>query len=181
MRTTRPVAMSRSSRSRSDVEGDFETLVASIADWSEWCPFREGAPTAPRRPGVYIFRVGDTVRYVGVAKERDSNGTKAPLGIYGRLQKYVSGAAANSGFGRHVLDQALADPGFLQERVEHLRSQGPETVVEWTTLAFDRLDPHVCWAVTESGAEARVLEGEVIHRLQSTLWNRRRGVSKALA
>lgn len=178
---TRPVAMSRSSRSRSDVETDLETIVTSIADWSEWCPFREGAPIAPRRPGVYLCRVGDTVRYVGLATERDSNGTKAPLGIYGRLQKYVSGAAANSGFGRHVLDQALADPEFLQERVKHLQSSGPETVVEWTTLAFDRLDLYVCWAVAESGAEARILEAEVIHRLQSTLWNRRRGVPQVLA
>lgn len=141
-----------------------------LATWSEWEPFAEGARTAPRLPGVYLIRQrGDSIRYAGIAGERSGNGLR------GRLAKYRTGRAATSGFGEHAMADALADPGWVAQRLAHLESCGPERMTVWVQRAVDRLDPELCWAGVGSKGEAERLERAVVVILGPFgLWNHQR-------
>ena len=49
--------------------------VARLAAWSDWMPFTsDTVRTSPRTPGVYLFRQGTSLVYVGRAGERSGKG-----------------------------------------------------------------------------------------------------------
>ncbi|KRF36100.1 hypothetical protein [Nocardioides sp. Soil805] len=135
--------------------------VEELAEWSGWAPFAEALPWAPRLPGVYLFREHDShhVRYVGSAGERV--GTGRPQGLYGRLSVHRTGSAPVSGFGEAALDRALADPAWVQDRLDGLRAGRAGRARDWAREAFVRLAPEVSWAACPERADARHLEGQV--------------------
>lgn len=97
-----------------------------MADWSEWVPFGEALASAPLVPGVDMAREGTTgpIVYVGMAGERAGRtGTGTPKGLRGRLGVYVSGKGLASGLGEAVMDRALADPGWLRERLAEAEAE----------------------------------------------------------
>lgn len=67
---------------------------------------------ASRRPG------GDII-YVGMAGERRGQGVRGRLAIYG------TGKGLASGLGEAVLDRALADPDWLQQRLDEVHAGQP--------------------------------------------------------
>lgn len=83
---------------------------------------------APLVPGVYMAREGTAgpIVYVGMAGERAGRtGTGTPKGLRGRLGVYASGKGLASGLGEAVMDRALADPGWLRERLTEVESGEP--------------------------------------------------------
>lgn len=147
--------------------------VLDLAEWSAWAPVLEAAVGAPREPGVYLLRDADVgvVRYVGMAGERAGSGR--PQGLRGRLCVYRSGQGAVGGFGEAALDQALADPEWVEARLATLRSRGPSRAKEWARDAVVRLAPEVSWAVCADREDARYLESEVALLLRPLgVWNR---------
>lgn len=147
--------------------------VDELAEWSDWAPFAEALPHAPRQPGVYLLREHDThrIRYVGMAGER--GGAGRPQGLYGRLSVYRTGQGALSGFSEAALDRALADPGWVAARLEHLRAGGAARAKDWARDAIVRLAPEVRWSPCHERADARHLEVRVEARLRPFgLWNR---------
>lgn len=147
--------------------------VLHLADWTEWAPVLDAAVGAPREPGVYLLRDADNgvIRYVGMAGERAGSGR--PQGLRGRLGVYCSGQGAISGFGEAALDQALADPEWVEARLASLRSRGPSRAKEWARDAVARLAPEVSWAVCADREDARYLESEVVLLLRPLgVWNR---------
>jgi hypothetical protein len=147
--------------------------VEELAEWSPWAPFAEALPEAPRLPGVYLFREHDThrIRYVGMAGERGGSGR--PQGLYGRLSVYRTGRGAVSGFGEAALDRALADPAWVEARLEGLRAGRPERARDWARDAIVRLAPEVSWSACHERADARHLEVRVEALLRPFgLWNR---------
>jgi hypothetical protein len=147
--------------------------VHDLAEWSDWMPFEEAIPAAPREPGVYLLREPLTaiIRYVGMAGERAASGR--PQGLYGRLTVYRNGRGAISGFGEEALDRALADPAWLEQQLHDLRHHGPKTAQDWAREAVLRLDLEVTWSVTPDTPDARYLETQVHTLLQTHgLWNR---------
>ena len=128
---------------------------------------------APRLPGVYLLREPETgvIRYVGMAGER--GGGHVPQGLRGRLTIYRTGKGAVSGFGEAALDRALADPNWVQQRLQHLRSVGPQRAKEWAAAAISRLAPEVSWAATADRASAKTLEDGLVALLRGhDIWNR---------
>ena len=156
--------------------GALPAKLADLAEWSQWRSWDGARAYAPRLPGVYLFRVGGATVYVGMAGERAGlAGDRRPKGLWGRLGRYQSGRAAASGFGEAALDRALADPGFVRARLDHLEALGPERTLAWAVAAIHWLAPEVCWAVTPTGLAARELELAVIDVLRAEgadLWNR---------
>lgn len=147
--------------------------VDDLAEWSRWAPFAEALPHAPRLPGVYLFREHDThlVRYVGMAGERGGGGR--PQGLYGRLSVYGTGQGAVSGFGEAALDRALGDPAWVADRLDRLRTHGPERAKHWARDAVARLAPEISWATRLEREDARHLEREVEGLLRPYgLWSR---------
>lgn len=141
--------------------------------WTDWQPFPDATADAPRLPGVYLFRepVTGVIRYIGMAGERTGGGRAQ--GLRGRLAVYRSGKGAVSRFGEAALDRAVADPKWVEERLQILRSSGPQRAKEWAAAAISRLAPEVSWATTPDRVAARALEGEVVALLQShDIWNR---------
>lgn len=146
--------------------------VADLASWSDWQPFDEALPWAPRDPGVYLFREPATQRivHVGMAGERAGGGGR-PQGLYGRLSSFRSGHAAVGGFGEAALDRALADPEWLEQRLTLLRADGPRRARLWAADAIRRLAPEVSWAARPERADAKLLEDQVLLVLRpSGLW-----------
>ena len=143
----------------------------SLADWSPWAPFFEAAKVAPTVPGVYMFRARTTaeVVYVGMAGERSGKGLR------GRLDIYVRGRGAVSGFGEAALDRALSDVAWVTRRLELLsKSEGARTK-EWAKAAIERADVEVRWSISRDAALARALESRVLRSLGAEpLWNRQR-------
>jgi hypothetical protein len=139
-----------------------------MADWSDWVPL--GSADAPRLPGVYLARHGAAgpVVYVGMAGERSGHGLR------GRLGRYASGKALASGLGEAVFDRALADVGWLRDRLAEVEAGRPMRATEWGKAALVWADLHVCWAVTESREAAKALEGRVLALRSVTWWNRSR-------
>lgn len=143
----------------------------SLADWSPWRPLKEAASDAPRLPGVYMARDGEhgPLVYVGMAGERRGQGIRGRLGIY------FSGKGLVSGLGEAAFDRALADPAFLQDRLDTLRVGRPERAKVWGKLAIERADLWIRWATTRDRRTAAVLELQVIRALHAEdLWNRLR-------
>lgn len=145
--------------------------LGELAEWSRWVRFADALAHAPRLPGVYLAREGETgpIVYVGMAGERAGSGQ--PQGIRGRLRVYSSGKAMTSGLGEAVADRALADATWLQERVAEAERGTPLRAVDWGRAAFQRADLYVRWATTADRAAAKLLEREVGLRLKG-LWNR---------
>ncbi|WP_371605035.1 hypothetical protein OG345_42210 (plasmid) [Streptomyces sp. NBC_01220] len=139
-----------------------------LASWSPWVPL--GAAQVPQLPGVYIAKQGATgpMVYVGMAGERSGQGLR------GRLRRYTSGKALASGLGEAVFDRALADVPWLRERMAEVESGRPLRATDWGKAALTWADLHVCWAVTGSGAEAKVLEKKVLALQTVDWWNRDR-------
>jgi hypothetical protein len=137
--------------------------------WSAWCPLSHAAQVSTKSPGVYLARVGGDIVYVGMAGERRGQGVR------GRLTVYARGRGAVSGLGEAVLDRALADPDWVGQRLDQLRSDGPTRAKGWAAAAFDRWPLDVAWTATDSGKAAEDLERQVLIELADTaLWNRAR-------
>lgn len=146
-------------------------LVDELAAWSPWVRFAEAAEGAPRVPGVYVAHLGETgpMIYVGMAGERRG------AGLRGRLAVYRSGKALASGLGEAVLDRALADPEWVEERLNEIRSGQPRRAKHWGQAAFERADLHVRWAETVDRASALSLERACLSAVTDhDLWNRLR-------
>ncbi len=144
-----------------------------LAEWSRWVPFVRAVDLAPRSPGVYLVRKGRSgpIIYVGMAGERLRHGH----GLHGRLNAYASGQGLVSGLGEATLDRALADPGWLRERLAEVKRGQPQTAKAWSRLALERVDLYMRWAETDSREKARRLEAACLARLSKIdLWNRLR-------
>lgn len=151
--------------------------IHDLAPWSTWHPVATARASAPRLPGVYLAREGASgpLVYVGMAGERDGNGTRAPQGLWGRLGVYSSGKGAVSGLGEAVFDRALADVEWLTARLEDVQAGTPMRAKAWAALALRRADVHLCWTVTADGAAAHALERAVLDVvLGKAMWNRAR-------
>ncbi|MEU2234060.1 hypothetical protein [Streptomyces vietnamensis] len=138
----------------------------AMAGWSEWVPL--GDCEVPRLPGVYLARQGSAgpVVYVGMAGERSGQGLR------GRLRRYTSGRALASGLGEAVFDRALADPGWLRERLLEVETGQSMRATDWGKAALAWADLYVCWAVTPSSKAAEVLEKRVLALKTIEWWNR---------
>ncbi|ACU37439.1 hypothetical protein [Actinosynnema mirum] len=143
--------------------------VAALATWSDWTAFDALPAAAPRRPGAYLVADATGPVYAGMAGDRRG------AGLRGRMTAYTTGKAAVSGLGRAVLDRALADEGFLVERLTALRAGTRLTAKGWAALALREAGLWVCWSVTADRAQAVGLEERVLTALHALpLWNLRR-------
>ncbi|KDN80557.1 hypothetical protein KCH_77040 [Kitasatospora cheerisanensis KCTC 2395] len=71
------------------------------------------------------------------------------------------------------MDQALADPKWLRERLAEAESGRASRIREWGRAALERARIDLCWAVTATGTEATDLEERVQRALVGKLlWNR---------
>lgn len=113
-------------------------MIEEMADWSPWVPFEQALPAAPLLPGVYMARVGadGPVVYVGMAGERAGGGR--PKGLRGRLSVYASGKGVVSGLGEAAMDRALADLGWLRERLAEIERGEAKRAKEWGQAAMAR-------------------------------------------
>ncbi len=141
-------------------------------EWSNWVPFAEAVAQAPRTPGVYMAREGQSgaVIYIGMAGERRGSGT--PKGIQGRLNVYATGKGIAGGLGEAVFDRALADPDWLRARLHELETVGPLRAKHWGVEAFLRADLQVRWTKTADRASAAALEDRLVREAGGTLWNK---------
>lgn len=151
-------------------DADLPGAVGDLTAWSTWKRFvPEVIRDAPSVPGVYLFRQGGVLVYVGMAGERSGKGLR------GRLTIYVSGRAPHSGLGNLALERALADPGFLHKRLTEVEEGAPRGVQAWARAAVQRADLQVAWATTETREGAAALERAVLDALaDQELWNRLR-------
>jgi hypothetical protein len=142
--------------------------LRALASWTHWVPL--GDAEVPRSPGVYLARRGASgpVVYAGMAGERSGRG------LQGRLRRYTSGRALASGLGEAVFDRALADAGWLRERLAEAETGRPMRATDWGKAALAWADLHICWAVTDSGAAAAALEKKVLALQSVDWWNRDR-------
>lgn len=102
-------------------------------------------------------------------------GERRGQGVRGRLRIYLSGKGLVSGLGEAALDRALADPDFVQDRLDAVRTGTPRRAKVWGKLAIDRADLWIRWATTPDRRSAALLELEVIQALHAEdLWNRYR-------
>ena len=148
--------------------------IQHLAMWSAWLPFGEAVAVAPREPGVYLAHLDGNVVYVGKAGRRDRGGKTAPQGIRGRLARYASGKAIASGLGEAVFDRALADPVWLEQRLNEAKAGRPMRAAQWGQFAFRDVGLLMCWATTPDAETAHTLERRVIAALvvDTNLWNR---------
>jgi len=149
------------------------SIVEKLADWSPWVPFEDALAAASLLPGVYMAREGSDgpVVYVGMAGERPGGGR--PKGLRGRLGVYVTGKGLVSGLGEAVMDRALADAGWLRQRLAEVEAGSPMRAKEWGRSAFARAGLQLRWAVTADRATAVALERRIQAVLaRSGLWNR---------
>lgn len=141
--------------------------------WSEWVPFHLAVQRAPRFPGVYEVRKADDPEagpvYIGMAGKR--NGT----GIRGRLSIYARGRGATSGLGEHAMDRALADPSWLQARLDEALEGRPMRATVAARSAIDHARLEIRWQTVPTKAEALVLEDKLVAaECPGRLWNRPR-------
>lgn len=149
--------------------------VEGLTTWSPWVPFEQAVVGAPREPGVYLAREGQTgpVVYAGKAGPRDRGGMSSPKGIRGRLAVYATGKALASGLGEVVFDRAIADPAWLRARLAETESGNARRALVWGQEAFARADLHIRWSVTKDERTALALEAQVRDLLRAHgLWNR---------
>lgn len=144
--------------------------VARLAAWSDWMPFTvDTVRRSPTTPGVYLFRQGTGLVYVGRAGERSGKGLR------GRLTIYVSGRAPHSGLGNLALERALQDPAWLRARLADVEAGTRLTVRDWSVLAVRRAELDVCWAPVAGAQQAVELERAALDALRTEpLWNRLR-------
>lgn len=138
--------------------------------WSEWVPFNLALQLAPLFPGVYVFRLADEPEvgpvYIGMAGERKGKG------IRGRLSIYASGRGATSGLGEHAMDRALADPAWLQARLDEALAGRPMRATMAARSAIDHARLEVRWQTVSTRVEALVLEAQLMAECPGRLWNR---------
>ncbi|WP_275778126.1 hypothetical protein [Paenarthrobacter sp. Y-19] len=138
--------------------------------WSEWVTFNLALPLAPLFPGVYMFRKADEPEagpvYIGMAGERKGTGVR------GRLSIYASGRGATSGLGEHAMDRALADPAWLQARLDEAVAGRPMRATTAARSAINHAHLEVRWQTVPTKAEAKVLEDQLIAEHPGRLWNR---------
>ncbi|MFC4859180.1 hypothetical protein [Actinophytocola glycyrrhizae] len=141
--------------------------IADLASWSAWAPFTEAVVSAPTASGVYLVRVvNGPLVYVGMAGERRGRGLR------GRLAVYRSGKAATSGLGEAALNRALADPTFVQARLDDLAAGRARTARGWAAAALTHTALAVRWATTPDRTAALSLERTVLLALtDQDLWN----------
>ena len=73
------------------------------------------------------------------------------------------------------MDRALADPGWLRERLAEVEAGEPLRAKAWGRAAFARAQLHLRWTTTPDKASAAALERLVLAALDDAdLWNRRR-------
>lgn len=147
----------------------------ALANWSEWTPLAEALEVVPRLPGVYLAREGTKgpIVYVGMAGERAGSGR--PAGLRGRLSVYLTGKGLASGLGEAIFDRALADAGWLRDRLAEVERGEVMRAKEWGRAAVTRADLHVRWATRRDKASAAALEHLCLSALAGDdLWNRRR-------
>ena len=128
----------------------------------------DASTSAPLTPGVYMARqrtTGVTV-YVGMAGERRGRGLR------GRLNAYLTGKALVSGLGEAALDRALADPLWLQARIDEVANGSPQRAKYWGALAVEHADLQFRWRTTADPVTARLLEVDVVATHRPTLWNK---------
>lgn len=90
---------------------------------------------------------------------------------------YVSGKGVVSGLGEAAMDRALADAGWLRERLAEVERGEPKRAKEWGRAAMARAKLQVRWTTTTDKASAYALEQRVMRALDDTgLWNRGRSV-----
>jgi hypothetical protein len=137
--------------------------------WSEWVPFNLALQLAPLFPGVYMFRMVDEPEagpvYIGMAGERKGKGVR------GRLSIYANGRGATSGLGEHAMDRALADPAWLQARLDEALAGRPMRATMAARSAIDHARLEVRWQTVSTRAEALVLEAQLITEYAGRLWN----------
>jgi hypothetical protein len=146
-------------------------MFDAYARWSCWLAFEQAVTHATTNPGVYIAREAMTkqVVYVGKAGERQGQGVR------GRLRVYGSGKGAASGLGEAAFDRALADPAWLLSRLRQLQSGRASRTLEWARAAIERADLEISWASTIDGSAAAQLEKQIVGALRNsghTLWNK---------
>jgi hypothetical protein len=138
--------------------------------WSEWVPFNLALQLAPRFPGVYVFRMADEPEagpvYIGMAGKRKGKGVR------GRLSIYARGRGATSGLGEHAMDRALADPAWLQARLDEALESRPMRATMAARSAIDHARLELRWQTVSTRAEALVLEAQLIAECPGRLWNR---------
>lgn len=138
--------------------------------WSEWVPFHLALQLAPLSPGVYMFRTADEPEagpvYIGMAGERKGKGVR------GRLSIYASGRGATSGLGEHAMDRALADPVWLQARLDEALAGRPMRATMAARSAIDHARLEVRWQTVSTRPEALALEAQLIATWTGRLWNR---------
>lgn len=138
--------------------------------WSEWVAFNLALPLAPLFPGVYMFRRVDEPEtgpvYIGMAGQRSGKG------IRGRLSIYASGRGATSGLGEHAMDRAMADPVWLQARLDEALAGRAMRATMTVRSAIDHARLEVRWQTVPTRAEALVIEEQLIATYSRGLWNR---------
>lgn len=151
-------------------DADPQGIVATLGDWSSWEDFTpETVRLSPTSPGVYMFRQGERLVYVGRAGERSGRGLR------GRLTIYVLGRAPHSGLGSLALERALQDALWLRERLQEVEAGHMLTVQAWSRLAVERAGLQVCWSTTSTAEAGVALERMVLDTLRDEdLWNRAR-------
>lgn len=108
-----------------------------------------------------------------MAGERSGSGR--PAGLRGRLSVYLTGKGLASGLGEAIFDRALADAGWLRDRLAEVERGEPMRAKEWGRAAVASADLHVRWATTSDKASAAALERDCLAALAGeNLWNRRR-------
>lgn len=144
--------------------------IANLASWSEWLHFApETVRTSPTTPGVYLFRQGEALVYIGRAGERGGRGLR------GRLTIYVSGRAPHSGLGNLALERGLRDPAWLRDRLADVERGEHLTVQDWSRLAVQHAQLEFCWASVSEAVQSIQLERAVLDALSGIpLWNRLR-------
>lgn len=143
--------------------------ILDALPWSPWVPFEQAADAAPAVPGVYMARVQGSHEkppvYIGEASERNGKGLR------GRLKSYSLGKSANTGLGKHAMDQALADPQWLRQLVTNAEAGEAESIDRVARAAIDRLQIEVRWVPCIHRKAAMVLEAALMTKYAATLWN----------
>lgn len=131
--------------------------------WTDWLPIADAMRAAPRTPGVYVARVGQTVVYVGRAGERGG------AGVAGRLRAYANGKSPDSGLIGKATDRALSDPAFTHRCCERAEAGRGMTVRELAVTALGHWQVEVRSAATSDASE---VERQLIRQYPTEhLWN----------
>ena len=151
-----------------DVVDDAGLLQLGGHTWDPWVSLQDAAAHATTSPGVYVARVDNQIVYVGMAGERRGQGVR------GRLRVYARGRGAVSGPGEAALDRALADPEWVQDRLNQLRDRGPTRAKDWAAAAMNHSPLELTWTDAPTTDEARTWEREILTELEDSERSRNR-------